>query len=298
MPRPLYVAFTMDCERIASESPPGGPATWELSERSICGYVDTLTAHGAKPTLFLVPECAERHAALFRDCANRGVEIGLHTHPQSFLDHQYTKYLAEYDLDVQRELISQGKTVVEGAVGITPTAYRAGNLAGNADTFTALVETGFDVSSNSSPGRDVAAFSAHWLGADPDPHWASNTDYMSPGDLPLLEIPLTTDPVTRQPDGDSRDVRIERGTFAEWHRPALENTLERMDRVGTELRAICILTHNFVDYSDQTGQHMTTLKKMLAYLTALPEYEIIPTTLSSIRESYVAAHGLPKSATT
>ena len=38
MTREIYVVFTMDCERIASESPPGGPDTWELSERAIGGF--------------------------------------------------------------------------------------------------------------------------------------------------------------------------------------------------------------------------------------------------------------------
>jgi peptidoglycan/xylan/chitin deacetylase (PgdA/CDA1 family) len=227
MSQPLYVAFTMDCERIVSESPPGGPETWELSERTIRGYADTLLGFGAKP--ILVPECAEKHTTLFRDYANQGVELGLHTHPQSFLDHHYTQYLAEYDLDTQSELIALGKEVVANAVGTAPRAYRAGNLSSNGDTFTALVELGFDVASNSSPGRDVSTFEAHWLGADPDAHWANADDYMASGDLPCLEIPLTTNPKTRQPDGDSRDVRIERGTFTEWHLPALENTFERME---------------------------------------------------------------------
>ena len=68
---PLYVSFTMDCERIAQECSAGGPKTWALSERAIRGFCETLLAAGLPPTLFVVPETGERHQDLLRSLHER-----------------------------------------------------------------------------------------------------------------------------------------------------------------------------------------------------------------------------------
>ena len=105
MSRLLYVAFTMDCERIAAESPPGGPASWSLSERAIRGYCETLGRRGFRPTLSMVPECAARHAAWRGDLARQRVELGLHIHPQSLGDHHHDRYLGAYAAKEQAEIV-------------------------------------------------------------------------------------------------------------------------------------------------------------------------------------------------
>ena len=102
---PLYVTFTMDCERIAAESPPGGPATWELSERAIHGFCRMLLDKGFPPTLFVTPECARHHRELLRDLALEGVELGMHIHPQSLGDHRYDQYLGQYSYPMQQRII-------------------------------------------------------------------------------------------------------------------------------------------------------------------------------------------------
>lgn len=105
MALPLYVVFTMDCERIGVESSfpgGGGPKIWELSERAIRGFCRILLDKGIAPTLFLTPECAQQHNQMLRDFQSEGVELGIHIHPQSFGDHRHSGYLADYSEELQR----------------------------------------------------------------------------------------------------------------------------------------------------------------------------------------------------
>ena len=44
--KPLYVAFTMDVERILNESPGGGPLSWEIAKNSAQSYAKILNLHG------------------------------------------------------------------------------------------------------------------------------------------------------------------------------------------------------------------------------------------------------------
>ncbi|MBU7004984.1 MAG: polysaccharide deacetylase family protein, partial [Theionarchaea archaeon] len=171
--RELYVAFTMDCERIASESPPGGPETWELSERAISGYCDFLLESDLYPTLFIVPECAKKHRPLFGTLSRKGVELGLHLHPQSFDKHQYCKYLGEYERDDQLRIIGESRREFTRALGAEPKSFRSGNFSANDDTFPVLDSLGFLQGSVSDPGRNAPGFAATWMGACPDPHWVS-----------------------------------------------------------------------------------------------------------------------------
>ncbi|MBN1640679.1 MAG: polysaccharide deacetylase family protein [Anaerolineae bacterium] len=201
MGAPLYVAFTMDCERIAAESPPGGPVSWELSERAIRGYCEALLAHGCPPTLFLTPECAARHAALLEGLAARGVELGLHVHPQSLGDGRYERYLGEYDPGGQREILDSAADPLAQATGARPRSFRPGNFSASDATYPLLYHLGFRQGSVSDPGRCSPQYAAEWVGAPPDPHYVDPTDRLRAGNLPFLEVPVTTDPARRRPNG-------------------------------------------------------------------------------------------------
>ena len=227
---PLYVAFTMDCERIAAESPPGGPESWELSERAIRGYCERLLDRGYKPTLFLMPECARQHVDLLGKLAERGVELGLHVHPQSLGDHRYQRYLGEYSADMQREILALATEMLEQAIGTRPVSFRPGNFSASDATYSVLYGLGFRQGSVSDPGRRVPRFAAVWEGACPDPHYVDPTDKLRAGNLPFLEMPLTTDPDRRHPNGFPYELRIESGPFETWHRPIIEKRLQRLKR--------------------------------------------------------------------
>ena len=69
----LYLVFTMDCERIARFSPPGGPQDWNISERAIRGFAETLLENNLIGTFFIVPETAQRHRELFLELEKEGL---------------------------------------------------------------------------------------------------------------------------------------------------------------------------------------------------------------------------------
>jgi hypothetical protein len=294
MPVPIYVAFTMDCERIASESPPGGPATWEQSQRSIQGYCARLLDHGYPPTLFLTPECAAEHSAMLGRLVARGAELGLHVHPQSLGDHRYGRYLGEYDGEMQHQILGQAAEAMEHAVGIRPRSFRPGNFSASDATFGVLYELGFRQGSVSDPGRDAPQFAAVWVGAPAEPHYVDPEDKLRPGSLPFLEVPLTTDPERRHPNGFPFELRIESGPFEAWHRQIMEKALrksERAERDATAPKALCIFTHNYHAFDDPRDPHTMTLQAMLDYLSGLSSKEsILPVTLRTMHHHVQGAH--------
>ena len=291
----LYVAFTMDCERIAAESPPGGPQTWDLSERAIRGFCQMLLGNGIRPTLFVIPECAQQHRDLLKDLASQGVELGLHIHPQSLGDHRYGQVLGQYSAPMQREIIQQGMEVFVEAIGEHPISFRPGNFSASDETFAVLTALGFRQGSVSDPGRDVPKLAAVWKEACPYPHWANAEDKLGPGGLPFLEIPVTTDPYRLHPNGFPYELRIESGPFRDWHEPIIRQALDRMASDHVAFRCLCLFTHNFFEYSDPNADQTQTVQELVEVLDALRgTYEVIPATLTAMGTRFVETMGRPQ----
>jgi len=269
---PLYVVFTMDCERIAAESPEGGPEDWDLSERAIAGFCETLLGEGIRPTLFLMPETAQRHKRLLRGLAAQGVDLGMHMHPQCFGDHRHTRYLGEYDRDEQSAILAEGLDTVGDALGARPRSFRSGNFSASDDTFPVLHELGFRQGCVSNPGRNIARFHAYWTGACQDVHRADAVDRLVAGQLDFLEVPLTTDPDRVDSNGWAPELRIESGGFRAHHLPIIERALERMDTERVAFRALCVFTHNCFDYSDGGVEQSGTLRDLVRHFGTLAEH--------------------------
>ena len=296
MTLPLYVVFTMDCERIAAESPPGGPETWTLSERAIEGFCAMLLDCAIRPTLFLVPECAQRHSSLLKGLAGQGVELGLHTHPQSLADHRYRRYLGAYSASMQQTVIERGLGIFVDALGQRPRAFRPGNFSASNETFAVLHSLGFSQGSVSDPGREAPRLAALWKEADPYPHWANQEDRLRSGTLPFLEVPLTTDPTQVRPNGFPYELRIESGPFEEWHAPIIHQALQRMASEQVAFPCLCLFTHNCFDYGDPGCDQTRTLRNTVEFLHVLRErYEVRPVTLAEIRRRFVETMGEPSS---
>ena len=154
---PLYIIFTQDCEQLAEHSLHGGPATWEISERSTSGFADYLESEGLRATLFIVPpQTVAQHRALFRDLAGRGFELGLHVHPQDARA-GVVDYWGGLTLDEQVALLNRMADEWSQALGRRLATFRGGTFSANDSTFRALVETGFRQGSCSSPGRVATA---------------------------------------------------------------------------------------------------------------------------------------------
>ena len=246
----LFVTWTMDCETIAEESPTGGPADWDLSERAMRGYVHALAERGHRVTLFLIPRLAEVQAELLIGLREAGAELGMHMHPQT-ADLGYDKYLGQYSAEEQRHILREGRDRIRAAVGGAPVSFRPGNFSASDDTFGVLVELGFTHGSVSLPGRALPDFAAVWVGAEAFAHYACATNRLQAGELSFLELPCAVDlrevmgPAS-QP-GDVQHLRLEREGIAEWGPDLIRRHLTRQVETGRLPKCLVVMTHNTRD---------------------------------------------------
>jgi peptidoglycan/xylan/chitin deacetylase (PgdA/CDA1 family) len=244
----VHVAFTMDCEAIAEFSHSGGPATWELGERAIRGFCDTLVAAGFAPTLFVVPRCAERLAASLREAEAAGAELGLHLHT---LDEGWHEHLGGLDADEQCRALRGASDRWEQALGRTPCAFRGGNVSANDATFPTLATLGFTHGSVSVPGRNFPEVRSSWVGAPMDIHRAHRANRLLAGDIEFVEVPVTVDWESILWGGRTPlELRIEM-VDARAHGFTVRKNLDRMLADQVPIRTLAPLTHNIFDFTDR-----------------------------------------------
>jgi peptidoglycan/xylan/chitin deacetylase (PgdA/CDA1 family) len=281
----LYVAFTMDCERIKAFSPPGGPETWELSERAIRGFSEVLLAHDLVGTFFIVPETAHKHRDLFFELEEKGFELGMHLHPQSFGDLQHKDYLGAYSFQEQVDLLSQAVKVWAKAFGKRPKSFRPGNFSANDATFRALYEVGFRQGSVSAPERVMPKYRAVWAGTPPYAHHAHSYFRLIPGDLDFYEVPTTEDWDRRAWGGKSAmELRVEMAGIGD-HRQTIDKRVVDMVEKQIPVKTIVAITHNYFEYRNPDDFHRRTLEGIAAYVWEAAErfgLEVCPRTLEQI----------------
>jgi hypothetical protein len=285
MKPPLYVIFTMDCLPAGNRVEPAGPPTWEQSARAIEGFCTRLQLAGYAVTLFLTPECAEHHEPFTQELRARGVELGLYVHPQS-LDPRFKQYLGQYGREQQRAVAGLALQQLQATLGMRPQSVRSAMFSASDETFAVLYELGFRQGSVSSPGRRVSKHAAVWTGAETQPHYVDPHSRLRAGDMPFLEIPVTTD-AQQERGGLAPDLAIENGTVEEWHRPLIEAQLQRMEDNAMWFRTLCFYTRNRFDYYSDREQPAATLEALLGYLAELRvRYDIVPATVAGAHDYF------------
>lgn len=281
----LHVIFTMNCFPASNKLGKEVPKNWEQSGRAIDRYCARLSDAGFPATLFVAPGCAAFQAPLLEDLAARDVELGLLLHPQS-LDRKYKKYLGQYGAEQQEEIIAASLRGFQDALRRRPQSVRSAMFSASDATYPLLAAYGFRQASLASPGRQAGKHAADWTGAVRDAHYASQASRLAAGDLPLLEIPVTTD-ADQVRGGLAPELAVENGTVDAWHRPLIEGQLERMERSAEPFRALCFYTRNCHSYHPGDGQLADTLDVLLQYLLTLEErYDVHPITVSGAHGSY------------
>jgi hypothetical protein len=146
-------------------------------------------------------------------------------------------------------------------------------------TFGTLAELSFRQGSLSNPGRRVTRQAADWSGAETDAHYADQSSRLRRGDLPFLELPVTTD-ATRVRGGVAPDLAIENGTLDDWHRPLIESQLKRMDSEQLPFKALCFYTRNCFAYHTTGNGIASTLASIVGWIDSLRDrYEVRPATV-------------------
>ena len=296
MENKLWVCFTMDVERIAQFSPPGGPENLEVAHRSVDSYCQILADNGFFATLFIVPEAAYDQRQLLKQKAVEGHELGLHFHDQSFLDHwknpDLYDYLGGYTLEIQRGKLLEAKKIWINALETEPKTMRPGNFSANDSTFPLLTELGFTHGSVSQPGRNWNIFKANWENACRNVHRGHCAYRLVEGDLDFVEIPVTTGNESMGEWGFG-DIRLE-GADIQTIINISRNDIERQINEGISFKHLCYFTHNTVNYYDKgnresyRGDLLTELLAALKEMSAARGLELEGATTRSLREAYTA----------
>ncbi len=287
---PLHVVFTMNCLPAETRSATHGPRSWEQSLRSIDGFCTKLLNADYAVTLFLEPRCAEAHAPLIEELDERGVELGLYVHPEGLGSRAH---LGQHDRAAQQTIVRLALESFQDAVGARPVSCRTDLFSASDDTFPVLSELGFRQGSISSPGRHLPRHGADWVGAELDAHYASSTNRLRRGDLPFLEVPVTTD-ATQLRGGVAPDLAIENGTLELWHRPLIDGQLHRMEAESVSFRALCFVTRNCFPYGERGDKLAATLQEIVDFLDALgSQYDVRPVTLAGAHARFREIMGTP-----
>jgi peptidoglycan/xylan/chitin deacetylase (PgdA/CDA1 family) len=273
----LYVVFSMDCERIAEYSPPGGPRNWLESRSSIENFIDTLGSYGFKATFFIVPETAYEHRDLFLEARRKGFELGLHYHPQSFRDGRWRGYLASYSYDDQLYQLREALKDWVGYLGFNPRCFRPGNFSANRDTYRVVYSLGFREGSCYIPGRVRPEWYALWSDASPYPHHVEGIDF--------LDIPVTADLRIKPKLGDPPHLRIELGSL-DYLKGILSWWIHHLSSIDKPLKTVVVMTHNTIDYGRGAEGRMR-LEGLIQALSEEAEkigFTLHPSTLRDIHE--------------
>jgi hypothetical protein len=276
----------MDCYPAGTRSALEGPRHWEQSIRSIDGYCTGLLNAGYAVTLFLSPSCAAAHEPLVEELAERGVELGLFVHPPSLTGGSGRGHLGQFDPDTQRTLIQRAIEGYQDTVGARPLSVRPSMFSASDATFGIFAELGFRQGSVSSPGRRVPKHGADWTGAERDAHYVDISSRLQRGNVPFLEIPVTTDP-NQVRGGVSADLGVENGTVEKWHGPLIEAQLARMEEEPVAFKALCFFTRNVFAYNAAGDSVALTLDQIIHRIDSLRErYDVRPVTAAGAHAAF------------
>lgn len=176
-------------------------------------FQDLCDSYGLKPTYLTNYEMVRcpTFRAFAQQILDRGTgEIGMHLHawdtpPVLALtddDLQHQPYLIEYPENVMREKVQTMTAILEETFGVKMISHRSGRWSFNETYARLLVEEGYGVDCSVTPLVSWAATpgspSGHG-GTDfrkfpSEAYWMDLSDISSPGDSPLLEVPMTVLP--------------------------------------------------------------------------------------------------------
>lgn len=168
---PTTVFITVDTEDTYFTKPHLITGQGVGSDYGVYGILDELDAVSAKGTFFVNVYEKENQPSgvierVVRDIAERGHEVGLHTHPSPALDF-FRRPLFHFSRQEQRDILHWGAELIDHWTGQPVTSFRAGAYALNDDTFTALEDIGIAIDSSCffpSPNNRISRFVVNAIG--------------------------------------------------------------------------------------------------------------------------------------
>jgi peptidoglycan/xylan/chitin deacetylase (PgdA/CDA1 family) len=180
---PLYVSISFDVERDPGTS--GSAEASFVGVKKIPDILDIMDAHSASGTFFITGRVAERFPETVAQIKGRGHEVGAHG---GFYHDEVVVGLAEEE---QREKILQTKLIIENITGESVAGYRAPGHWIDGGTLATLDELGFAYDSSVVPSIGGKILYKHSILSPDTPYHPRSDDPFLPGDMDILEIPLT-----------------------------------------------------------------------------------------------------------
>lgn len=247
----LFFHIQVDCEPVADRSPAcGGPASWGVSERSICRIAEIARQRSliAGTTFMSTPEAAKAHAELLRALAAEGFEMGIQPNIPGFRYPTYEFDLGQYPPEVQRKILREAKADWEDALQMETTNFAP--CCGSMSDATPLIvyELGYRQIAVPTPGRfDPKRLDRCTIGMFPYPHHANRNSRILAGDLELYVLPNTGDPRGRGDNWSPKDLRSENPPTPETRemfKRIIREHLDQMEALQVPIKRINLGTHN------------------------------------------------------
>lgn len=151
-PEPLTLFLTVDVEDSYFDRPVLMTGEGIGREYGVFGILDELDAHSLEATFFVNVYEKDRQPAgvvesVVREIAERGHEVGLHTHPSPGSE-LYRRPLFHLPVQQQVDIINWGIDTIERWLGYPPAAFRAGGYALDDRTLAAMEEVGVAIDSS------------------------------------------------------------------------------------------------------------------------------------------------------
>ena len=198
---------------------------------------------GIKPVYFVSPEVVENDSCchVLKDEVGRGAEIGTHLHSEYIGPQKKYEDIAgtasdefpcyAYDTGVESAKIRNLTEMIEKKFGARPVSYRAARYGADLDTIKALEKLGYKVDSSVTPGISWQKQGGPDHSRAPrQPYFISSTDYYSPGNGTILEVPITI-------SGKRFLFLPERWVYYRWLRPTLMTAFEMKMLVAEFVRS-------------------------------------------------------------
>jgi hypothetical protein len=291
----LYYNYSIDCE-LPPEGNFGGPATWDVAERSTRGFVDLIDSLDLlkAASLFIYPDVAKKQRSLFREMADRGIEIGLHLHTMRYSRMKKPAWLGSLSYEEQVKVLRMAKTDLEEVIGRPVLGFRACYASANHFTFPAVEDTGFIWTSTSGNGNYRSEIHECWAGGWPFPYHPSRKNKLIPGNMKIYEMPINhslrsyfqNDPNRLLDMRAETPLNISGPFFANWWRLIEENLLE-MEKRDQPVRAIIAASHNASLYADPISlahRNVTRVNSMTREICDLKGYEFTPASFLEIKQ--------------
>lgn len=261
-----------------------------LGERAVRGLGEVLAQTGMKATFVVIPPDIQAHAAVYRELAAQGHEIGLHTHPA---EQGYQEFLGVYSYEDQLRIIGEGADLFAQHFGYRPLAFTPGYCSANDHTYPALEALGFRHGSVSLPTRNLPQCACVWGSSPQDAHYAHRHNRVLAGDVDFVDVPFTVDVDSRLWGGaHPQDLRIEL-VDAKNHWYTLHKSVQRQLALGEKLpvRYLKAFTHNVFDYGDPRDFRRETLVGVIAAARQICEQagaRLLPATTADIAAAFRA----------